>query len=443
MKGAKIGLVSLGCSKNQVDAERMMALLSADGFELCADAGLCDVVIINTCGFIEDAKKESIENILEFAMLKDEGRVKAIVITGCLAERYREQLQEEFPEADVILGIGKNSGISDAVSRALSGEQVVEFGEKSELPLEGDRILANLPFYAYLKIADGCDNQCSYCAIPMIRGGFRSRKIEDIADEAKLLVSRGVTELNLVAQDTTRYGLDIYGKLMLPELLNKLCEIEELRWLRVLYCYPDNVTNELLQVMAKQDKIVKYIDVPVQHVSARVLRDMNRRGDAESLTALMEKIRAAIPGVTLRTTLITGFPGETDEEFGELLRFVEKVRFDRLGCFTYSQEEDTGAADLPDQLDEDVKLRRADVIMQLQMDIQAEIGEAKIGGEIEVLCEGYDRIAESWFGRSAADAPDIDTKVFFTTASKVAPGDYITVQVEDALDCDLVGVRVR
>jgi len=443
MTNAKIGLVSLGCSKNQVDAERMVALLRADGFELCADAGLCDVVIINTCGFIEDAKKESIENILEFAMLKDEGRVKAIVITGCLAERYREQVEDEFPEADVILGIGRNGDISEAVRRALNGERVVEFGEKSGLPLEGDRILANLPFYAYLKIADGCDNRCSYCAIPMIRGEFRSRKMEDIVAEAELLVSRGVTELNLVAQDTTRYGMDLYSRLMLPELLDKLCEIEGLRWLRVLYCYPDNITDELLQVMAKQDKIVKYIDVPVQHVSARVLKDMSRRGDARSLAALMETIRAKIPGVTLRTTLITGFPGETDEEFEELCRFVSKVRFDRLGCFTYSREEDTEAANLPNQLDEDVKRRRADVIMELQMDIQMEIGEAKIGGEIEVLCEGYDRIAESWFGRSAADAPDIDTKVFFTTASKVAPGDYVTVRIEDALDCDLVGVRAE
>ncbi|MCL2033207.1 MAG: 30S ribosomal protein S12 methylthiotransferase RimO [Oscillospiraceae bacterium] len=442
MTNVKIGLVSLGCSKNQVDAERMIALLRADGFELCADAGLCDVVIINTCGFIEDAKKESIDHILEFAKLKEEGRVKAIVITGCLAERYQEQIGEEFPEADVILGIGKNGVISDAVRRALGGGRVIRFGEKDELSLEGDRILANLPFYAYLKIADGCDNRCSYCAIPMIRGGFRSRKIEDVTDEAKLLVSRGVTELNLVAQDTTRYGLDIYGRLMLPELLNKLCEIENLRWLRVLYCYPENVTGELLSVMAKQDKIVKYIDVPLQHVSARVLRDMNRRGDPESLAALIGRIRESIPGVTIRTTLITGFPGETDEEFGELSSFVEEVRFDRLGCFTYSQEEDTKAAELPLQLDEDIKQRRAEVIMDLQMDIQAQIGEAKIGGEIEVLCEGYDRIAESWFGRSAADAPDIDTKVFFTTASKVKPGDYVTVRIEDALDCDLLGVRV-
>ena len=245
-----------------------------------------------------------------------------------------------------------------------------------------------------------------------------------------------------MAQDTTRYGLDIYGRLMLPELLNKLCEIENLRWLRVLYCYPENVTGELLSVMAKQDKIVKYIDVPLQHVSARVLRDMNRRGDPESLAALIGRIRESIPGVTIRTTLITGFPGETDEEFGELSSFVEEVRFDRLGCFTYSQEEDTKAAELPLQLDEDIKQRRAEVIMDLQMDIQAQIGEAKIGGEIEVLCEGYDRIAESWFGRSAADAPDIDTKVFFTTASRVKPGDYVTVRIEDALDCDLLGVRV-
>lgn len=441
MNNAKIGLVSLGCSKNQVDAERMIAALRADGFELCSDTGLCDVVIINTCGFIEDAKKESIENILEFAALKEEGRVKVIAVTGCLAERYKEQLQEEFPEADVVLGIGKNGDISDAVSRALKGERIVRFGDKN-VSLEGDRVLANLPFYAYLKVADGCDNRCSYCAIPLIRGGFRSRKIEDILSEAKLLASRGVTELNLVAQDTTRYGMDLYGRLMLPALLTALCEIGGIRWIRVLYCYPDNITDELLAVMAAQDKIVKYIDVPVQHASARVLRDMNRRGDVESLTALMEKIRDKIPGVTLRTTLIAGFPGETDQEFEELCDFVSRVRFERLGCFAYSQEEDTKAADFSEQLDEDVKLRRTEIIMEIQADIQAEISEAKIGTEIEVLCEGYDRVAESWYGRGAADAPDIDTKVFFTTTAKVSPGDYVAVRVEEALDCDLVGVRI-
>lgn len=441
-KKIKVGMVSLGCSKNQVDAERMLAILKDDGFELCADSGMCDVVIVNTCGFIEDAKKESIENILEFATLKNEGRIKLIAVTGCLAERYRDQTALEFPEADVIIGIGKNADIAKTIRKALDGERVVEFGEKNALSLEGERVLANLPFYAYLKIADGCDNRCSYCAIPLIRGDFHSRKLEDIVAEAKALAERGVTELNVVAQDTTRYGEDIYGKLMLPQLLHKLCEIEKLRWVRLLYCYPDRITDELLDVMAAETKIVKYIDMPLQHVSGRILIAMNRRGDVETLTALVNKIRDKIPDVTVRTTFITGFPGETNEDFEELCNFVTDMKFDRLGCFTYSQEEDTPASLLDGQLDEDIKLRRSDIIMEIQMDIAQANGESKIGTELEVLCEGWDRIAESWYGRSAADAPDIDTKVFFSTKTKVNPGDYVNVRINETLDYDLIGTRI-
>lgn len=441
-KKIKVGMVSLGCSKNQVDAERMLAILKDDGFELCADSGMCDVVIVNTCGFIEDAKKESIENILEFATLKNEGRIKLIAVTGCLAERYRDQTALEFPEADVIIGIGKNADIAKTIRKALDGERVVEFGEKNALSLEGERVLANLPFYAYLKIADGCDNRCSYCAIPLIRGDFHSRKLEDIVAEAKALAERGVTELNVVAQDTTRYGEDIYGKLMLPQLLHKLCEIEKLRWVRLLYCYPDRITDELLDVMAAETKIVKYIDMPLQHVSGRILNAMNRRGDVETLTALVNKIRDKIPDVTVRTTFITGFPGETNEDFEELCNFVTDMKFDRLGCFTYSQEEDTPASLLDGQLDEDIKLRRSDIIMEIQMDIAQANGESKIGTELEVLCEGWDRIAESWYGRSAADAPDIDTKVFFSTKTKVNPGDYVNVRINETLDYDLIGTRI-
>lgn len=436
-------MVSLGCSKNQVDAERMLYLLKNDGFAFYTDPALCDVVIVNTCGFIEDAKKESIENILEFVSLKEEGRIKLIVITGCLAERYRDEVAREIPEADVILGIGSNADIAGAIRTALGGEKVVRFGEKTALDLEGDRVLANMPYFAYLKVAEGCDNRCSYCAIPLIRGGFRSRRLEDIVAEAQTLADRGVTELNVVAQDTTRYGEDLYGKLMLPELLAELCKIEKLHWVRVLYCYPERITDELLAVMAREPKIVKYMDIPVQHASGRVLKAMNRRGDRASLTALMEKIRRQIPGVTLRTTMITGFPGETEEDFTELCEFVREVRFDRLGCFAYSREEDTPAADLPDQLDEETKLHRAEVVMETQMDIAAEGSARRVGKTIEVLCEGFDRIAESWYGRSAMDAPDIDTKVFFTSTMPVKPGDYVPVLIEDTLDYDLIGITAE
>ena len=439
----KVGMVSLGCSKNQVDAERILASLRSAGFELSTDSGLCDVVIVNTCGFIEDAKKESIENILEFVELKKEGRIKAIVITGCLAERYKEEVAKEIPEADVILGIGRNGDIVSAINRALSGEKVLEFGDKLDLPLEGDRIISNLPFYAYLKVAEGCDNRCSYCAIPLIRGDFRSRPIENVIAEAETLAAQGVTELNLVAQDTTRYGEDIYGKSVLPELLKKLCKIEKLHWIRILYCYPQRITDELLDVMAEEPKIVKYMDIPVQHVNGEILKAMNRQGDKEYLLALMKKIREKVPEITLRTTLITGFPGETEEHFNEVCEFVNEVEFERLGCFAYSQEEDTPAASMPGQIDEETKQRRCEIIMEQQMDIMTRKLEQFIGTEIEVLCEGFDRYAESWFGRSAMDAPDIDTRVFFTATAPVKPGDYVKVAVEDILDSDLIGLLIQ
>ncbi|MFR4990532.1 30S ribosomal protein S12 methylthiotransferase RimO, partial [Anaerotruncus colihominis] len=319
----KVGMVSLGCSKNQVDAERLLAQIEKGGYEICADASQCDVVIINTCGFIEDAKRESIETILEFAQLKTGGALRALVVTGCLAERYREQVAAEIPEADVVLGIGCNADILGAIERALHGEKTVAFGEKEALSLEGERVLANEPYFAYLKVAEGCDNRCSYCAIPLIRGPFRSRPMENIVAEAQRLAARGVTELNVVAQDTTRYGEDLYGHLALPELLEKLCRLDGVRWVRMLYCYPDRITDRLLDVMAREEKIVKYMDIPIQHVNGRILSLMNRRGNAGSLTALMEKIRARVPGVVLRTTLITGFPTETQEEFEQLCEFVQ------------------------------------------------------------------------------------------------------------------------
>ncbi|HAN43764.1 MAG TPA: 30S ribosomal protein S12 methylthiotransferase RimO [Ruminococcaceae bacterium] len=438
----KVGMVSLGCSKNQVDSEIMLSLIKNEGYELCADSGICDVVIINTCGFIEDAKKESIENILEFCTLKNEGRIKAVVVTGCLAERDKDEIAAELPEADVILGIGRNADIARAIKKALNGEKVVEFGEKTELPLEGDRIISNLPFFAYVKIADGCDNRCTYCAIPMIRGNFRSRKIENIVDEVKRFAQAGVKEINLVAQDTTRYGEDIYGELRLPELIDEVCKVDGIEWVRVLYCYPERITDKLLETMARQPKVVKYMDVPVQHASGRILKAMNRRGDRESLTALMQRIREKIDGVVLRTTVITGFPGETEQDFTELCDFIQDIKFERLGCFAYSQEENTPAAEMPDQLDEETKKHRVEIIMEQQYSIAEKKNSEMIGKTLRVVVEGYDRYASSYFGRSFMDAPDIDTKTFFTSEKPLSVGQFVDVVINDTLDYDLLGTAV-
>ena len=435
----KVGMISLGCSKNQVDAEVMLALLEKGGYELCADAQQCDVVIINTCGFIEDAKKESIETIFEFCQLKAHGKVRVIVVTGCLAERYREELAKEIPEADVVLGIGRNSEIVAAIERALEGTRVVAFGEKEELPLNGERVLTTPGYYAYLKVADGCNNCCSYCAIPLIRGNFRSRKMEDIVAEAKRLVQAGVKELNVVAQDTTRYGEDLYGRLALPELLRQLCQIEGVHWVRILYCYPDRVTDELLQVMAQEEKIVKYMDLPIQHASGKVLREMNRRGDRTSLEALMAKIRAMVPGVILRTTLIAGFPGETQEDFEELCEFVQNVKFERLGCFAYSQEENTPAGEREDQIDEQTKQRRVEILMTAQMANVEAFNRSMLGRTVPVLVEGFDEESNLYFGRSPMDAPDIDTRTYFTSPRPVEEGDFVQVTIQDVLDYDLLG----
>lgn len=438
----KIGMVSLGCSKNQVDGEMLLALVIQDGFELSADPENCDVVIINTCGFIEDAKKESIDTILEFAELKKQGKIKVIVVTGCLAERYQKELVSEMPEADVILGIGKNKDIVHAIKEALSGNKYADFGAKTDLSLEGDRVLSTAPYFAYLKIAEGCDNHCSYCAIPMIRGGYRSRAMEDIIEEAKGLAASGVKEINLIAQDTTRYGQDLYGEYSLDKLLTELCKIDGIKWLRVLYGYPDRITDSLLEVMAKEDKIVKYIDLPLQHANKRVLSAMNRQGDYDSLVALMRCIRDCIPGVVLRTTLIAGFPGETEEEFAQLCGFVKEVRFERLGCFAYSIEEDTPAGEMDCQLDEQVKFHRADIIMEEQMDIAFQFGKSLVGETLEVLVEGYDYEQQMYYGRSYMDAPDIDTKTMFTTEREIInPGDFVQVEIQDAIGYDLVGIE--
>lgn len=438
----KVGMVSLGCPKNQVDAEIMLADLKNAGFDIVTEPGLADVVIINTCGFIEDSKKESIENIFEFCQLKKEGQIKYIVVTGCLAERYKLEIEDEIPEADVILGIGSNHILIDAINKCFEGQKTTQFDEKENLRLTGDRIISNLPFFAYLKIADGCDNCCTYCAIPYIRGRYRSRTIEDILDEAKWLSENGVKEIILIAQDTTRYGEDIYGELLLPKLLSELCKISGIKWIRILYTYPDRITDELLDVMNKEDKIVKYLDIPLQHVSKNILKAMNRKGSFQSLTALIKNIRQKVSGIVIRTTFIVGFPGETEEDFEQLTDFVKTVKFERLGCFKYSPEEGTIAAEMCDQIDHLVKSRREEVIMNEQMLIIQEFNQKFIGKKIEVVVEGFDKYGECYFGRSENDAPDIDGKVFFDCKEKLSIGEFVNVNIIDTMDYDLFGTVI-
>lgn len=435
----KVGMVSLGCSKNLVDSERMLAKLRKKGYELVTEPGLADIAVVNTCGFIQSAKEEAIETILELGALKKDGTLKKIIVTGCLTERYRQEAAELFPEADAVVGIGNNKDIVDILDHVLAGERVVDFAPKLDLELTGERIISTMPFFAYLKIAEGCSNCCSYCAIPQIRGKFRSVPMEDVLAEARWLAENGVTEVVVIAQDTTRYGEDLYGESKLPELLKKIAEIDGIRWIRVLYCYPERITDELLDIIADEEKIVKYLDIPIQHCNGEILSRMNRWGSEAELEELFAKIREKVPGIILRTTLITGFPGETEEQFTELAEFVKRVRFDRLGCFAYSREEGTKASEFPDQIDRETAERRADNIMEQQLLISAENNEKLLGTEQIAVTEGFDRFAECYFGRTAADAPDIDGKVFFTSEEKLSSGDYVTIKITDTLDYDLIG----
>ncbi len=435
----KVGMVSLGCNKNLVDSERMLHKLRAHGYELVTEFGLSDVAVVNTCGFIQSAKEEAIETVLEIAKLKEEGTVKKLILTGCLTERYQKECAEEFPEADAVIGIGDNKDIVDVLDRVLKGERVVQFAPKRDAELTGERIISTLPFFSYLKISEGCSNCCTYCAIPMIRGGFRSTPMEDLIAEAQWLADAGVTELNIIAQDTTRYGEDLYGENRLPQLLRELCKIEKLRWIRLLYCYPERITDELLEVMAQEEKIVKYLDMPIQHCDGEILRRMNRPGDEETLRALIAKIREKMPEIVLRTTLITGFPGETQEQFDRLAQFVQDMRFARLGCFAYSQEDGTKAAEFADQVDEDVRAHRADIIMEQQLEISAQYNEAQMDSVKTAVVEGFDKWAECYFGRTEADAPDIDGKVFFSSEKPLEIGDFVKIRITDTLDYDLLG----
>lgn len=418
----------------------MLARLRDAGMTITPDSGLAEVVIVNTCGFIEDAKKESIDNILEFAQLKKEGQIRKIIVTGCLAERYQEELVRELPECDGVLGLGANADIVEAVRAVMKGEAVVRFPDKGCWKLDGARLQTTPSFFAYLRVGDGCNNCCAYCAIPQIRGPLRSREMDSLLEEARSLAANGVKELVLVAQDTTLYGEDLYGEARLPELLEELCKIDGLAWIRLLYCYPEHITDRLLDVMAAQEKILPYLDMPIQHCSGRVLKAMNRTGDAEWLRGLIARIRRRVPGIVLRTTVMTGFPGEGEAEFEELCAFIQEMRFERLGCFAFSPEEGTAAFDMPGQLPEEEKSRRRDIVMEEQARIAGEYNQSQVGRTIPVLVESYDRYAECWFGRSPADAPDIDGKVFFTCpGGAVKPGDLVRVTVTDSMDWDLMG----
>ena len=442
----KVGFVSLGCPKNQLDTEVMLHEVMQAGYEITPEETEADIVIINTCAFIESAKQEAIDNILDVAWLKKHNNLQAIVVTGCLAERYREEIFKELPEVDALLGIGSIHNIVEAIkaveTKAGRKKKYASFEDKEQVRLGGDRVLTTPEYTAYLKIAEGCDNRCAYCAIPAIRGKFRSRPMEDLVAEAKQLEELGVRELNIVAQDITRYGLDLYGEYRLAELLRRITEATTIPWIRLLYCYPDKITDELVAEMRDNPRIVKYIDMPMQHISDRMLAAMNRHGDSTLIRSVVEKLRREIPEIVIRTTFITGFPGETEEDFEELCTFVREMEFDHVGVFPYSREEDTPAYDFPDQIDTQVAQDRADMIMADQMEINARKNEAKVGKIIKVLCEEYDAVSEIHFGRSEADAPEIDGKVYFRVPGRIAPGSFMYVKIREVSDYDLIGRAV-
>ncbi len=436
----KVGMISLGCPKNQVDAEHMLAMMDAEGWEIVDYVDGCDVVIVNTCGFIDDAKKEAIENILDMVELKKEGIISKIIVTGCLAQRYKDEIVKEIPEVDAVVGIGANGDIIKTVEEVMSGVDTIEkYPPQCELPLEGQRILTTPQYWAYLKIGEGCSNRCTYCTIPSIRGNMRSRSMENIIDEAKQLAELGVKELILIAQDTTSYGLDLYGELKLPELLNELCKINSIEWIRLLYCYPDRITDELIETMKNQEKIVNYIDLPLQHADDKILKAMNRRGDQALIRSVISKLRSEIPDVVIRTTFIVGFPGEGEEEFETLAEFVNEIEFDRLGVFTFSPQEGTPAYDMDNQVEDDVKTRRGEVIMQDQYSIMEEKNNEKIGKTYKVVVEDYDGYSDSYTGRTYMDAPEIDGLVKFTSHKDLDIGDFVDVEIFDIEDYDLIG----
>lgn len=440
MISRKVGMISLGCPKNQVDGEALLAKLKKAGYEIVNNIEDSDVMIVNTCGFIEQAKKEAIDTILEVAEYKNAGLISAIVVTGCLAERYQDEIIKEMPEVDAVLGIGANSDIVKTCDKALCGIVTTSFPNKCYLSINDERIISTPSHWAYLKIAEGCDNRCSYCAIPGIRGGFRSRTIESCVDEAKALAESGVKELILIAQDTTKYGQDLYGKYSLDILLKELVKIDGIEWIRLFYCYPQRITDSLINVIANEEKVCSYIDIPLQHSDKTVLKNMNRVGDGEDYRALISKMRKAIPDLALRTTFMVGFPGETDEQFENLCKFTEDVKFDKMGCFTFSPEEDTPAYDMQNQIDDDVKVRRQEVLMNKQYSITEELNKQRIGRIYKVIIDTFD--GEKYVGRSYMDSPEIDSGIIFTCDNNLNIGDFVNVEITDYNGYDLIGEAI-
>ena len=446
MNHSKIGFVSLGCPKNLVDTEVMLKRLDNAGYEIVGDETQADAIVINTCAFIQSAKEEAIESILDVAWLKKNRSLRGIVVCGCLAQRYADEIVKELPEVDAVVGVGSLGNIVDAVAYVLSGRRdaegaLVDVAPPESLALGGERVVTTPSYTAYLKIAEGCDNRCSYCAIPGIRGSFRSRPMEDVLREADELFSLGARELCLVAQDTTNYGADLYGKPSLARLLGELCKID-FKWIRLLYCYPERIDEELADVIAVNSSKVIYLDMPVQHISDPVLAAMNRRGGGDAVRRALALLRERAPGLTVRTTVMAGFPGERGEDFTALLDFLREARFDRLGAFAYSDEEGTPAASLPGKIRADRAGKRRDAIMELAMEQCAERNGATVGQTVEVLCEGWDGAAGVHYGRSCADAPDIDGKVYFTAPRRIPAGEFVRVSVTEAMEYDLVGKTV-
>ena len=440
---ANIGFISLGCAKNQVDCERMMYRVYEAGHDVCAGIVGCDVVVINTCGFIDSAKTEAIDHILQTAELKKDGAVGKILVTGCLSQRYQQEILDEMPEVDGVLGTGSYHKIVEAIDALLSGENVYDFGSIDTPEQETSRILTTPEHYAYLKVAEGCDNRCSYCIIPYLRGRFRSREMDDVLYEARMLAASGVKEIIVVAQDTSRYGTDLGdGRRLLPELLRQLCAIEGFQWVRLHYLYPDEIDSDLIDVIASEPKIVKYLDIPIQHCNSKILDLMNRRGNGEYLRWLFTELRNRIPGLVLRTSVITGLPGEGEEEFAELCTFLKEMKLERVGAFPFSPEAGTPAAEM-DYPDNEVAQRRAQMIETIQSRIMDEYNEAMIGKELSVLVDGYDEEYEQYFGRTYADSPEIDGRVWIASQDDISEGEFVTVCIDGLIDGDLSGYIVE
>lgn len=434
-------LVSLGCPKNHVDGEMLMSKLCDSGFSVAQSEADADAIIVNTCGFIESAKAEAIEAILEAAEYKKAGLASAVIVTGCLAERYKDEIMNEMPEVDAVVGIGANSDIVKICQKALCGVTTNIFPNKCFLPLDDNRLVKKGSHWAYLKISDGCDNKCSYCAIPGIRGEYRERTLESITEEAESLAQNGIKEIILVAQDTTKYGISLYGKYMLPELLRRISDINGIEWIRIFYCYPDKVTDELIDAIASLDKVCSYIDIPLQHCNKDVLKAMNRSGSYDELKSLIEKMRSKIPGLSLRTTLMVGFPGETEEQFEELCKFVKEMKFDKMGCFKFSPEEDTPAYDMDNQIEEDVKARREEVLGDIQYTVTENANKSRIGKIYKTVVDDID--GEYYIGRSYLDSPEIDSGIIFSSPDKLNIGDFADVRITDYDGYDLIGETIR